>query len=97
MPSCRGRTTPWPRASASANLNPFSVFVSGRYAYVASYNNDSLAIFDVSDPNNLVAKGSTSANLGWPASVYVAGRYAYVARHGLKTAWSSLTSPTRTT
>jgi hypothetical protein len=59
--------------------HPFSVFVSGKYAYVASRDNDRLAIFDVSDPDNVVARGYTSANLSSPESVYVSGQYAYVA------------------
>jgi hypothetical protein len=75
-----GEDTPAARGYTSTNLYaPFSVYVSGRYAYVASAYNHRLAIFDVSDPNNVVAKGYTSTNLDGPRSVYVAGRYAYVA------------------
>ena len=38
-----------------------------------------LAIFDVSDPGNIVARGNTTVNLYNPASVFVLGSYAYVA------------------
>ncbi len=36
--------------------NPFGLAVSGNYAYVGDLVNDVLAIFDVSDPDNIVAK-----------------------------------------
>jgi hypothetical protein len=58
---------------------PYSVYVSGKYAYVASYGNDRLAIFDVSKPDRIVARGYTSDNLQEPRSVHVCGQYAYVA------------------
>jgi hypothetical protein len=78
-----GEDNPAAKGYTSANVDaPFSVYVSGHYAYVVSYLNHRLAIFDVSDPNNIVAKGYTSANLNVPTSVYVSGRYAYVASQG---------------
>ncbi|MBU0495305.1 MAG: beta-propeller fold lactonase family protein [Chloroflexi bacterium] len=78
-----GEDDPAAKGFTSANLDaPFSVYVSGHYAYVVSYLNHRLAIFDVSDPNNIVAQGYTSANLNVPTSVYVSGRYAYVASQG---------------
>ena len=64
----------------STNLNcPVSVYVSGSYAYVASFNNDRLCIYDISDTDNIIAKGYISTNLSDPRSVYVSGSYAYVA------------------
>jgi hypothetical protein len=57
---------------------PIQVFVAGRYAYVTSTFNDRLVIFDVSDPDAIVALGYISGILDGPWGVYVAGRYAYV-------------------
>jgi hypothetical protein len=75
-----GEDNPVGRGYTSANLDwPWHVYVSGKYAYVASCNNDRLAIFDVSDPDNIVARGYTSVNVDCPRSVYVSGKYAYVA------------------
>jgi Uncharacterized conserved protein len=63
--------------------NPYSVFASGNYAYVASSGNNALEIVDVSDPANPTHKGSIingagGAALSSPYSVYVSGTYAYV-------------------
>jgi len=75
-----GEDIPKALGFTSANLDyPMSVYVSGTYAYVASYINHSLAIFDISDPNNIGALGYTSTKLRTPSSVYVSGTYAYVA------------------
>ncbi|MBU2233937.1 NYN domain-containing protein, partial [Patescibacteria group bacterium] len=60
----------------------YSVYVSGKYAYVASVNNNNLAIFDISNPDSIIAKGYTSTNLSGPRSVYVSGKYAYVTSYG---------------
>jgi hypothetical protein len=59
---------------------PTDVYVAGDHAYVTSQKNDSLAIFDISDPNNIVAKDvfSNTALLGGPSAVQVRGSYAYV-------------------
>jgi hypothetical protein len=77
-----GEDNPAARGSVSTNLqNAQSVFVAGRYAYVASFGNGRLAVFDVSDPAAPVALGFTSTNLSQPYSVVVAGRYAYVASY----------------
>ena len=62
---------------------PWSISVSGDYAYVASYANNALEIVDVSDPANPVHKGSIrdgsgGAMLENPISVWVSGDYAYV-------------------
>ncbi|HTR43771.1 MAG TPA: hypothetical protein VMH87_19335 [Pseudomonadales bacterium] len=66
-------------AGTSSGLNePVSVAVSGRYAYVANLNGNSLQIVDVSNPSNPVSV-DTLTGLNGPVSVAVAGRYAYVA------------------
>jgi hypothetical protein len=62
--------------------NPQSVYVQGNYAYVASAGNNRLCIFDVSNPNSIITKGSITTNLLTPQSVYVQGNYAYVASNG---------------
>ncbi len=75
-----GQDNPVALGYTGTNLSgPRSVATAGHYAYVASSTNDTLAIYDVSDPNNPVALGYTSTNLDEPYSVFVSGRYAYVA------------------
>lgn len=61
--------------SAVVGNNSQSVFVSGRYAYVAD-TSSLLYIFDVSVPSAPSLAGSLP--LDGPVSVYVSGRYAYV-------------------
>ena len=59
-----------------------SVYVSGKYAYVAASEADSLTIVDVSDPSSPAIAGSVSDGgvlLDGARSVYVSGKYAYVA------------------
>ncbi|MBU0492309.1 MAG: hypothetical protein KKA73_01870 [Chloroflexi bacterium] len=74
-----GEDNPVAQGFTSANLSyPDSVFVSGSYAYVASYDNG-LVIFDISDPTNPVTTSLTSTNLQGSVSVFVSGSYAYVA------------------
>ena len=56
------------------------MFVADDLAFVASSGNDRLAIFDVSDPANIVARGfaDTGAN-SKPVSLFVTGKHVYVA------------------
>jgi cytoskeletal protein CcmA (bactofilin family) len=61
---------------------PYTVFVQGRYAYIADNAGSKLAIFDVSNPSSPVSVGSATAGLSGVRSVSVAGRYAYVASLG---------------
>jgi hypothetical protein len=54
-----------------------SVYVSGKYAYVAASEADSLTIVDVSDPSAPTIAGSVSSGqLNGARSVYVSGKYA---------------------
>jgi hypothetical protein len=57
---------------------PYSVFVSGNYAYVPSYRDNGLTIIDVSDRSNPFSVGWTKWHLNGPYSVFVSGNYAYV-------------------
>jgi len=61
---------------------PYSIYISGKYAYVASAGNNSLVIFDISNPTSPTELVATNAGLSAPKSVYVSGRYAYVASNG---------------
>ncbi|MFA5936102.1 MAG: hypothetical protein WC787_04615, partial [Patescibacteria group bacterium] len=65
------------------NRNPASVYVSGRYAYIANGGADSIFVVDISNPAlpTLVASKSFAA-LSAPADIVVSGRYAYVANSG---------------
>lgn len=65
--------------------NAAGVYVSGDYAYVASYGNDALTVFDISDVGNgnithqAEIHGSSSPNwLNGAHDVSVVGDYAYV-------------------
>ncbi|MCX6770838.1 MAG: right-handed parallel beta-helix repeat-containing protein [Candidatus Micrarchaeota archaeon] len=69
----------------STSLNgAFSVAVSGNYAYIASYNGNSLTIFDATNPSAPVqiAYYNNSTSLNGARSVAVSGNYAYVASAG---------------
>ncbi|KKW33513.1 MAG: PKD domain containing protein [Parcubacteria group bacterium GW2011_GWA1_53_13] len=60
-----------------------SVYVSGRYAYLAAQTADRLTIVDVSNPASPTTVGSvTDAQLDTANAVYVTGNYAYVAASG---------------
>jgi len=60
-----------------------SVYISGKYAYVAGYDSDNLVIVDISNPSSPTTVGNwkpNDHNVMWcPYSVYVSGKYAYVA------------------
>jgi len=59
--------------SLGSGNSPFEIVVAGKYAYVVG--NLNLAIFDISNPNSIVAKG-TNAD-GYGRGLYVSGKYAY--------------------
>ncbi len=63
--------------SVATGTNPDSVYVQGRYAYVANYGGNTLQVIDVSNPAAPASVGSVATGNG-PYSVYVQGRYAYV-------------------
>jgi hypothetical protein len=72
--------------STGASSTPNSVYVQGRYAYVANRGINTLGIYDISSPASPVAIGSVSTGASsTPYSVYVQGRYAYVANSGNST------------
>ncbi len=58
---------------------PQSVAVHGNFAYVVDPINDILAIFDVSDPTNIVPRDTDGTGLSSPQSVAVEGDFAYIA------------------
>ncbi|MHB8163787.1 MAG: LVIVD repeat-containing protein, partial [Methanoregula sp.] len=67
--------------------NPYSVYVAGNYAYVASADSNALEIVDISNPASPTHKASIANGVGGalltsPHSVYVSGNYAYVASYG---------------
>jgi hypothetical protein len=78
-----GLANPVIASSTSSGVSQLrSVYVQGRYAYVASYGNSSLVIFDIFNPGSPVMISSISTGLDNPWDVYVSGRYAYVASYG---------------
>ena len=74
-----------PTPSTSLN-SATSVFVSGKYAYVANQTQDSLAVIDISNPNSPTFFAETQGptpgtSLDGANSVFVSGKYAYVANN----------------
>ncbi|MFA5936024.1 MAG: hypothetical protein WC787_04195 [Patescibacteria group bacterium] len=63
----------------NSDAMPNGLFVSGKYAYVTNYGNNTLAIVDVSNPiaPDQVSTTTFPAGTG-PSSVFVSGKYAYV-------------------
>ncbi|HET9850236.1 MAG TPA: right-handed parallel beta-helix repeat-containing protein [Candidatus Saccharimonadales bacterium] len=63
--------------------NPKSVYVQGRYAYVANYSNNKLDVYDITKPTTPTFIGENSdSNLNEPTSVKVSGHYAYITSYG---------------
>jgi len=61
-----------------------SIYVSGKYAYIASHFSNTLSIFDISNPRTPTRVGYIKDEinahyLGGAEGVYVSGKYAYVA------------------
>ncbi len=63
--------------SLGIGTGPYSIYVSGRYAYVVDISSNDLKVIDVSDPTSPSLAGSLGIG-SYPYSVYVSGRYAYV-------------------
>ena len=65
-------------------LGTTDVFVAGSHAYVTSAGNDTLAVFDISDPRpgRIRALGTATGPLDGPQALFVSGPYAYVVADG---------------
>ena len=61
---------------------PRSVYVSGNYAYIASWDTKSLEVVDISNPNSPVHKGKLTTDFGGvnftPNYIFVSDNYAYI-------------------
>src|SRR4030042_1122324 len=73
-------------AHAIENLKG-GIYVSGNYAYITSWSDSALSIFDISDPTNptetgYIKHGVGASNLISPTTVKVVGKYAYVIAWG---------------
>lgn len=64
--------------SVAGLSNPSDVYVQGDFVYVVNRGSNTLAIYDASDPSNLVAKDTISTSLNQPIQVVVKGNRAYV-------------------
>src|SRR5258706_11952430 len=63
--------------SGGALLNqPKSVFISGNYAFVASFGSNALEILDITDPT--APQHESSLTVNGANSVFVSGNYAYL-------------------
>jgi len=73
----------WDPNDANVMDGTLSVYVSGKYAYVAGGDSDNLAIVDISNPASPTTVGNWDPNVAnvmdGAFSVYVSGKYAYVA------------------
>jgi YVTN family beta-propeller protein len=65
-------------SAPATGTGPQSVYVSGKYAYVANYGSNSLSIIDVSNPSSPSTVSTPSTGGSLPNAVRVSGRYAYV-------------------
>ena len=63
--------------SVGTGNSPSSGAVSGGYAYIVNYNDNTLQVFNVSNPAAPALTGSVAAG-GGPQNVAVSGSYAYV-------------------
>ena len=69
--------------NSDSNLSgPRAIYVSGHYAYVASYSNNKLIVYDISSGTPVYVGENSDSNIPGPTSVYVSGRYAYVTNNG---------------
>ncbi|MEQ8819622.1 MAG: hypothetical protein RLY93_05210 [Sumerlaeia bacterium] len=68
-------------ADSTGLSSPQSVAVSGDFAYVAD-SSGVLAIFDVSDPDNIVPRDADGTGLTSPSDIAVEGNFAYVVDNG---------------
>jgi hypothetical protein len=57
---------------------PSAVYAAGNEVYVTSYSTNTLAIFDVSNPDSIVYVGHSTSNLSGPSDLFVSGERAYV-------------------
>jgi hypothetical protein len=71
-------------ALTTSGLNdPVAIATSSDYAYVASYGNNSLVVFNISNPENPVEVGTVTTGGGSePDSIIISGSYAYVTAKG---------------
>ena len=72
-------------STLSVGTTPQSVFVSGKYVYVANNGSNTMSIIDASNPTNPATISTPSTGGGNPYSIYVSGRYAYVVNNGSST------------
>jgi|GEM_PF-1028818 len=71
-------------SSVAVGSTPSSIYVSGRYAYVANSGASTMSIIDISNPNSSSVISTTTTGTS-PVSIHVSGRYAYVANSGANT------------
>src|SRR3989339_427361 len=69
-------------ATLSTGNDPFAIFVSGRYAYVANYGHGTISIVDVSNPFSPVVVATQQDLPGIPSSIFISGRYLYTTLQG---------------
>ncbi len=57
---------------------PSAVYAAGNEVYVTSYSTNTLAIFEVSNPDDIAYVGHSTSNLSGPSDLFVSGERAYV-------------------
>lgn len=77
--STPGPQAPFARSFAVMEADEAAAIASkDDLVFVLSLNSNSLSAFDISDPDNLVRRGSISTHLSQPGSIFIQGNYAYV-------------------
>src|ERR1035437_5628787 len=71
-------------ATGYAGSNPYSIAISGRYAYVANFGSNNISVVDISNPSSPLQITTTTVGLQ-PDSIAISGRYAYVSNNNSNT------------
>ncbi|MBP6888067.1 MAG: hypothetical protein KBC21_00005 [Candidatus Pacebacteria bacterium] len=71
-------------STRTVGLNPYSIAVSGNYAYVTNSGSSTMSVLDISNPALPALLASVQVGSS-PVSVYVSGGYAYVVNSGSST------------
>jgi hypothetical protein len=68
--------------SSSVGSDPLSMYVQGRYAYMANLTNNQVSIVDISNPLAPAVVGTTTVGGNYhPSSITVQGKFAYVGNY----------------
>ncbi len=69
-------------ATLTSQAGVESISVQNNYAYVASYDANTLKVYDISRPTNPILVATSGVLLSSPEDIAIRGKYAYVANYG---------------